>query len=458
MLIENRMSDSSSPFRQRALLILGVLAFTACYQWAYVHWLYPVFSYIGYDYNPPPIGYLFLAWMLSTLPGLWMPLSLTRPSQLAYWVLYLTVFIPSILISLFAGIDPTSEVTKLMLTLFVGFAIIGISYRRPLLKLRPPQIPSSRFWYGFTLVAGVLAVWVLVAFRGNLHIVSFLDVYDVRNAADDVMAGTWLNYPLMLLPGAINPFLMAWGLYHKKPWIFIIGALGQLLVYSSMGTKGSATSALFIPAIYLILRKDHGRFAIRLTWSVVALFVTLSFCAPLAGDTPGPLLWTVLFVVFSRTFGANGLLSAQYYDFFSKNPITYMSHVHGFNWFIHYPYSNPLGIEVGTYYSGDPTYDASAHFWATDGLAGLGLPGILLVSAFCALIFWMLDSVAQKHDPRFATLAISYAAYNIANGSLFTALLSGGLGLLMVFLYLVPREKCEVSLEPIISRSVAPVG
>ena len=135
-----------------------------------------------------------------------------------------------------------------------------------------------------------------------------------------------------------------------------------------------------------------------------------------------------------------------------------MSHVHGFNWFIHYPYSNPLGIEVGTYYSGDPTYDASAHFWATDGLAGLGLPGILLVSAFCALIFWMLDSVAQKHDPRFATLAISYAAYNIANGSLFTALLSGGLGLLMVFLYLVPREKCEVSLEPIISRSVAPVG
>jgi hypothetical protein len=345
-----------------------------------------------------------------------------------------------------------------MLTLFVGFVITGLSHRRQLLKLSPPRISKSLFWYGFALIAGGLAMWVLVAFRGNLHIVSFSDIYDIRNATDDVMAGTLLNYPLMLLPGAINPFLMGWSLYRRKPWMFLAGALGQLLVYSIMGTKGSATSILFIPAIYLLLRGDRNRFAVKLMWSVVALFAGLSLSNMVAGENAGPLLATVLFVVFSRTFGANGLLTAQYYDFFQINPHTYLSHAKFFNWFTSYPYSNPLGIEVGSYYTGDPTFDASAHFWATDGIGGFGLPGIILVSIFCAFIFWMLDSIAQKHNPRLAALVICYAAYNFANGSLFTTMLSGGLGLLMVILYLMPREKSELSLEPMISGSVVPVG
>jgi len=426
--------------RQRALLVLGVLAFIVSYQWLYKHWAFPTFAYLGYDYTPPSNGYLLLAWVLSMLPSLWMPISLTRPSQLSYWVLYLTVFIPSIMISLFAGIDPAPQLAMLMLFLFIGFAIIGFSYRRPLMKLRSPRLRSSRFWYGFTLIAGLLILWLIIAFRGKFFIVSFTDIYDVRFAADDVIADTLLNYPLMLLPGAINPFLMAWGLYHKKKWIFLAGALGQLLVYSIFATKGSITSILFIPAIYLVLQGDRGRFGMKLVWSIVALFVGLMLSFIVAGEQSGPLFAMALFVVFLRTFATNGLATPLYYHFFQANPHTYFSHAKGFNWFIHYPYSNPLGIEIGSYYTGDPTFDYSAHFWATDGLGGLGLPGILLVSAFCALIFWVLDSVAQKHDPRLATLVITYAAYNIANGSLFTTLLSGGLGLLMVILYLMPRE------------------
>ena len=190
-----RVDFSERTSRQRAFLILGVLTFIACYQWVYIHWAYPTFAYLGYDYIPPSTGYLVLAWMLSALPSLWMPLSMDRPSKLIYWVLYLTVFIPSIIISLFASINPPAEVAQLMLTLFAGFAFVGLSYRRPLLEFPPPRLPSTRFWHGFGLVAGVLAVWILVAFWGKLHIVSFSDIYDLRNSADDVIADSLLNYP-----------------------------------------------------------------------------------------------------------------------------------------------------------------------------------------------------------------------------------------------------------------------
>ena len=73
-------------------------------------------------------------------------------------------------------------------------------------------------------------------------------------------------------------------------------------------------------------------------------------------------------------------------------------------------------------------------------------------------LFWVLDSAAQKHDPRLAALVICYAAYNLASLSMFTTLLSRGLGLLMVILYLMPREQSEVSREPIVSGAVAPAN
>ena len=66
--------------------------------------------------------------------------------------------------------------------------------------------------------------------------------------------------------------------------------------------------------------------------------------------------------------------------------------------------------------------DDVGHFWAYDGIAAWGLPGILVISVVCALVFWLLDSAAQRHDPRFAGLVTCYAAYNLANISLFTSL------------------------------------
>jgi hypothetical protein len=437
--------------RQRILLLAGIAIYVASFQWVYVNWLFPVFGYFGYDYNPPGFGYLLLAWTLSLLPAVWLPLNLSRPSQLAYWVLYITVIIPSMFVPLYAGLDRPSEVVPLMLVLFAGFCIVGLSYLVPLRSLKPPELSRSRFWFSFSLLAGSLAVWTIVALRSKLRVLSFADIYDVRLDFDAVMEGTSLNYAIMWLSGAINPFLMGWGLYHKRRWIFLVGVLGQVLVYSGLGTKGSILSPVFILGFYLLLRPGRLSFSLKLTWSVVILIVGLALTYVISGSNMSPLQYMLMFVVFTRVFSINGLMTAQYYNFFQSNPLTYYSHVKGLNWFVNYPYANPLGIEVGSFYSGDPTLDSTAHFWAPDGLAALGLPGIIVISVFCACIFWALDSLAGRHDVRLAALLISYAAYNIANISIFTSLLSGGLGLLMVFLYFMPEESGGIAPSPIVA-------
>jgi len=422
------------------VVLAGILGYVACFQWMYVNYLYPFWDYFGFDYNPPGTSYLVLAWLLSVVPGLWMPLQLRRPSQFVYWVLYISVFIPSMFVPLYAGLNAPKDVRYFMLVLFAGLALTGASYLFPLLRLPLFRIPKGFFWKMFAVLAAALTLWMVVVFRHHAQFVSFLDVYDLRDASNDVSEGSQVNYAFMLLTGAVNPFLMGCGLHYKRSWLFLAGAAGQLLIYAIGGTKGSVLSIAFISVFALLFRFGRAAFALKVTCGALALLGLACLSFRLSGYDPGPWLTIALFVILMRTLSTGGLLSAQYYDFFQQNPQTLYSHIKGVNWLLPYPYQYPIGQEIGLAYAGTANLDASAHFWATDGIGGLGLPGILLMSVFCTAVFWVLDSASQRHDPRLAALVTTYAAYNIANISLFTSLLSGGLAFLILLLYLMPPE------------------
>src|SRR6266581_7020528 len=143
------MNPSLSPpkrIRQRLLLMAGLVAYILAYQWMYVSYFYRFLGSEDYQYHPVGLGYTILAWVLSLLPGTWMPLSLTRPSQLAYWILYIIVIIPSMFVSFYIGLNREAETAALVLTLFLGFLILGGSYLLPLLPIRPRPVPSRWFW------------------------------------------------------------------------------------------------------------------------------------------------------------------------------------------------------------------------------------------------------------------------------------------------------------------------
>jgi len=406
----------------------------------YENYLYPVWGYLGFDYNPPTKIYIVLAWILSIVPSLWMPINLNRPSQLAYWVLYIAVIIPSMFVPLYATLNSPAEITNLMWMLFFGFGITGGSYLLPLFRFRQVRIPQRIFWKTVILLAASLSLWMIIVFRHHLQIVSFMDVYDLRDASNDVAEGSQVNYAFMLLTGAINPFLMGSGLYYQSRRLLVAGILGQILVFSVGGTKGSILSILFVYGIHVLLKRRHIPFGVKLTYGALGLITATCLSYVFSGYDPSPMHAIALFVVLMRTLSINGLVTAQYYDFFQHNPLTYLSHIKGVNWFVSYPYKYPIGQEIGLAYAGTTGLDATAHFWVTDGVAGFGLPGILLISLLCAFVFWVLDSVSQKQDPHFAALVTIYAAYNISNISLFTSLLSGGLVLLIFLLYIKPVE------------------
>ncbi|MGB2677796.1 MAG: hypothetical protein WAN12_12000 [Candidatus Acidiferrum sp.] len=438
--------------QRRAMLICIVIAYIGCFQWIYIHYLYPIFGYFGYDFNVPATAQVFLAWFLAVLPSLWMPIELTRPSQLIYWILYLTVVIPSMFVPMYAGLDSPGEITVLMIALCLGFAVAGLSYLFPLLPLRFYQVSNRSFWLGLATLAGLLLTWMVAVFHGHMQLVSFENVYDLRQSAGDIVDQSSANYSYMWLSGAISPFLMGWGLFYKRRWIFILGVAGQVLVYSTLAAKSCLLSILFTIAFYFLFKIRRTAFALK--FCLVGLLVIGISCVSysVAGENPSALHLLFLAVVVQRMLSSGGLATAQYYDFFQRNPLTYLSHVKGISWFVHYPYKYPIGQEIGLAYSGTTDLDATAHFWATDGLEAFGVPGILFVSLLCALLFLVLDSVAQKHDVRLTALLICFAGLNLANASIFTSLLSGGLALLMLFIYFMPGtadQKFGLAVKPI---------
>ncbi|MCU1308000.1 MAG: hypothetical protein JWN45_2695 [Acidobacteriaceae bacterium] len=431
---------SPADLRRRGLLILGIFLFAAAFQLAYIGWLSPSFGYAGFEYKAPPSGYIAIAWLLSILPALWSPIALTRPSQLIYWILYLTVFIPSMFVPLYIALNPPKEVLQLMLAIFAGFCLIGLAYSLPLPRIKFATPSRSVYWAVFGVVSVSLVIWIVGVFRGSLHLVSFADVYELRYAADDIIAGSGAGYALIWLSSSINPLLMARGLVYGRKLLFVTGVCGQLLGYSAAGSKSMILSILAMTILYALLRRSSSGFALQLVWGVVLCFGTLYSLAMISGLGNSPLVFYALSITFMRTFGFPGMLSAQYYDFFQVHPNTYFSHVHGINLLVHYPYQEPLGIEIGHHYVGYFNVNWNAHFWATDGIAGIGLTGVLGMSLICCLVFWLLDTAASGHRPAFAALSLTFVALNISNTSLFTTFLSGGMLLSMILLLLLPRD------------------
>jgi hypothetical protein len=192
--------------------------------------------------------------------------------------------------------------------------------------------------------------------------------------------------------------------------------------------------------IYLLMKGEHTRFGLRLMLLVIMAVGLLGVMEAAFGDSEPPLLQQASSIVIMRSLSIPGLATAHYQRFFSHHPNTYYSHVKGVNLLVEYPYDRSLGEEVGFDIYNSNEVDWNANFWATDGLAALGVPGVVLISILCGLLFWVLDSCAQGHNQNFVAVISCYAAANISNISLFTSFVSGGLGFLVILFFFMPTS------------------
>ena len=429
--------------RGRLLLIASAVAFFATFVATYRAFAVPIFEYFGLGFNDDlGVEYWILIVVLALAPAAWLPTTLKRPSTFLLIVQYFIVYVPGLLLAFHGAKPRLDEATSVTLacTLFAGLTVMQAGQRfLPVVDISRPAKSSVVFW-SILIGFGVICVTYLVAVLGaNFKLVSFSDVYIVRQAAAEALGETGSRYGIYAftwLNGVVLPILFATGVVTRRPLLYAGCAAVYVFLFGIWGGKTSLITPFVLGGLAVTLRGSPQTWVARLAVCLTALLLL-----PLLAVGDAPLTefvrsWLIA-LIQQRTFSSSALLITQYLDFFTTHPLTLGSHITGINQLVEYPYDGDIPRTIGSYFYGHPM-TANANFWAMDGIAGFGLPGIVAMSALCAIVLWLFDCACFGMDARFVVIALGYMGTNFADVSLFTNLVTGGLVLLTLFLWAMP--------------------
>ncbi len=423
--------------RERMLIVLLTFFFLTSVAVNYATFVVPSYYRLGYVLIKPPsfILGLFLI-LLSLLPAFHLPIQIERPSQFAYWYLYLTVFIPSVLIPYF-GMESHLKHLLLQITVFtLSFYLIGVSYRFPLKRI-PAFTYSSRLFFVIIFLVSVLFYRQLFNIFGlHLEPTNFKFIYSLRENFDKIMLqpeNRFLGYWIAWQGSIIHPLFIARGLDYKNWFLLLIGIFGQWVIYSHTGLKTPLLSVLLLFVLWLIFlnkKKISPLFILS-----AGIFLAL-IAAPIDRVIDSPWI-SSLFI--RRTLVTPGLLTGYYFDFFSTHSHTYFSDSFLRHW-IPYPYDLPVPKLIGLNYFHHVETSANANFFASS-YAELGLIGMPLVGFLLSVYFFIYDSLSQRFSQCFSILMILLGTVALSNSSLQTCLLTHGLFFLLILLALMPVKR-----------------
>jgi len=425
----------------RTSLPIMILLFCAGFNFAYVNWVSPTWSYMGLTYKSPNFSLVFFGYVLALLICAVSPTKITRPSHVIYWFCVFAVYIPGLFIPLYMQLENGFELLLLQLSLTGGMLLIALSYRVPRFRVRPYPVDTRMFWLVFTIIYLGANFALVYTFQGMMQLVSFNDVYSVRTPAKHLLeANPGVAYISQSLSTVLNPLLMGYGLAFRRRSLFIIGALGEVLLYSTAAVKLQIAAPVVVFLLYFSLKKDRGGWVSTVAMVFTGMFFILT--TVVIGIEPGP-VFNLAFLFLVRIFTIPGSEMGQYQHFFQTMPHTYLSHVGVISRFMPNPYELSMGEEVSSFYGLSGKYgltNANASFFAMDGIGGFGLPGILLMALLCALVFWIVDSCARDFELKFSAPVLTMVIMSLTNVSLFTTLLGNGLIAWMLLFLLMPRE------------------
>lgn len=418
-------------------MILAVFFFSATFHYAYVEFINPVFDYAYYIYNNPSLESILLTYLFLILPLVFYK---NKPTAAYYGVafIYIMCYLPGQLMLMFMWKHAFFDllITQFFLLLSMGILFfISTKVSRMAVNYEANLLPNQKFdsiVIALTIIATIL---VVITYYKYMRIVSFADVYDLRFETNTVQTSLIMDYMLLWLTYVFIPYFFAIGIIKKKKYYIFIGLVLSLIIYASNGAKIALMMGVMIYAINFLFKQKGDFLKNMLFYNGVFILFVIIFI-------PDYLPWLYIkSMLFIRMFGTPGWTLVTYQDFFSQNGYTYYGHVNIINLlFGNYPYGNySLGQMIGMEYFKSDTANFNANFWASDGFAGAGTFGLLIVTFFLSIFLFILNNVSRFYSHHFLLLFLVGYWQVLLNAPLMTSLLSGG-GLLILLLFKITKQ------------------
>jgi hypothetical protein len=447
---EKRVQATSDGRRVLAFVIFAasLAAFIAALEVAYALFMAPRFGYLGYDYQEPDRAWMVAAFLLLIAVSFFLPYRPERFSGYAVWFLYASLLVPVATVPLYGGTRAPQDSFAFAMYCAAIWIGVALAVRRPAGQYIPvAKSTSHALWAAVIVLSLATYAYLASVFGITFNLMSVFDIAETRLHYRDELVPTvpLLGYLIANQGNVVNPFLMAYGAVRRRWMLAGIGAVGQLVLYSTGGFK---TVLLSIPLCILLALFMRKRKSI-LGMLVVASTAVLGWVS-MAVDTV--LSVGVVDVLVARVFMVAGYLMPMYRDAYDTGEWALWDHSF-LAPFVSTPYTVSPGFYVSMVSLNRPDVQLNGSLVA-DGYANLGLLGIAIEAAFLVILLRLADS-ASRGLPMGLVLATGLLpVFTLGNVSPFTALFSSGLGLIIVLFALYPRDQSTRPVTP--DRSLMP--
>ena len=431
-----RWTPQSETFAIFAVKMAVSALYILALDFAYRAYLPKFWGSWGFLHFPKSDTEYVLMVLVALVPAAWLRSANERPSTLFQLILYLLVYVPTIIVSYNAVPSLNDRLFSLWASLFAGTALIAaITSFLPLYLGRIRLPPNHRSVLIALAVAAMLSL-VIYANGSNIDIFAFRDIYKHRFAVAKQESFAPAVYSYWWLSGAILPLGLVWATHTRNFLLFFVCFVLQIIMFGVSASKAAGLTAFATPLLYIYacyFRKSFGIVMI----SIFAIFVMSAGLFATNQGIAGIIISTLL----ARTIGIPGITAIQYDEFFSTYGYTYWSHVNVVRLFVDYPYSRDIPYEVGMHFYQNDLLSWNANFWASDGIAAFGLPGIIIISILAGITFRVLDQSCKHIDPRVSAAWSLTPAMALANVGLFTCLLTDGFGIMILIAFMLPATR-----------------
>lgn len=369
------------------------------------------------------VSYFFTA-IASTVCALYCQRR-TGPSRMIVVVHLIAVIIP-----LQALIAAQFELAHAEFADVVTLAYIGVLAFGALM----PEINIPRAGTGVRVAVILLACLVtayvygaLIAFGGLARVNFDLTViYEVRDEFLEHLA-PFMGYLVPWQGSVINPAIMLLGFKRRSLPVALLGLALQLFLFSMTGFK----SFLLMPVLLIgLLMIARARYLTAVSLAGVLSLVAVALLLYAWLDLP-----VIPALLVDRVIVIPAEIHYWYYDFFGirgQAPLQLSQSVLAAVTSAHY--STPIAEVIGWKYMGS---QASANVGLFgDAFANFGFAGCFIFALLFALLLKAVDAAARSTDPRIAVALVGMASFQLVNSGLLTTLLTHGLALAIVALWL----------------------
>jgi hypothetical protein len=424
------------------MLLCGFMFFRLALDISYEKFLYVVFKFdtpINFWYNVS-IGRYLLSLVIFFI---FTTIISSRPKDIANVFLFMAAFFLVGPLTSEYGLNAGRPIEPVLYTITALF-VVDLSSRLPLPDLisRLP-VPGGPRLAVATSVLGVLylIVWAYVSGAFHYFNVDVRHVYDYRDKVAELLDRGALSYLNLWVYKVFTIFLVCVCL-HRRNWLGLILVLAAQMVFFGLT---SHRIVLFLPflaiAIWLYLDRFDQLAPMPLAAGAGLLVALFLF------EARG--IESVAEIAIRRAFFVPSGLTFQWFDYFTFHPHVYWADklLAGFS---HSEYTRVnLPRLMGDYFV--PGSDSAANTGMVPaGFAQAGVWGVALYAVVLGLVLSLLNTIVKSGVPLWlvAALTIGPLRTALADSDLFTSLLSHGVGLSVVLLWLYRGQMIRHAATP----------